>query len=60
MTRKMPRMPGWLDERPPPSGFTGSAPPSRMRPSLTNAPPSPTLQKPRFSSVASTVIVNES
>ena len=31
-TRKMPRMPGWFDERPPPSGFTGSAPPSAMRP----------------------------
>ena len=33
ITRKMPRMPGWFDDRPPPSVLTGSAPPRPMRPS---------------------------
>src|SRR5882724_1345042 len=60
MTRKMPRMPGWLEERPPPSGFTGSAPPRPIRPPAQKAPPSPGAQKPSASSVASTVIVYES
>ena len=49
MTRKMPRMPGWLDERPPPSVLIGSAPPRPRRPPVTKAPPSPLAQKPRFS-----------
>src|SRR5439155_4471621 len=60
MTRKIPRIPGWFDERPPPSVLMGSAPPSWSRPPSTNRPPSPFLQKPRSSSVTSTVIVNES
>ena len=60
MTRKMPRMPGWFDDSPPPSVLTGSAPPRPMRPSAQNAPPSPGLQKPSASSVASTVMVYES
>ena len=32
ITRKMPRMPGWFDDSPPPSVLTGSAPPRPMRP----------------------------
>src|SRR5207247_4308405 len=60
MTRKIPRMPGWFAERPPPSVLIGRAPPSWRRPPSTNRPPSPFLQKPRSSSVMSTVIVNES
>src|SRR5439155_8266337 len=59
-TGKMPRIPGWLDESPPPSGLIGSSPPSAMRPPETKAPPCPFLQKPRSSSVTSTVMVNES
>ena len=31
-------MPGWFDESPPPSGFTGSAPPRRDAAALDEAP----------------------
>src|SRR5262249_11336112 len=60
MTRKMPRIPGWFDDSPPPSVLIGSAPPSPIRPSAQKAPPSPALQKPSASSVARTVMVYES
>src|SRR6266498_3128870 len=45
-SRKMPRIPGWHAERPPPSVFVGSDPSTRMVPPSTNGPPSPFLQKP--------------
>ena len=60
ITRKIPRIPGWFDDNPPPSGLTGKAPPIPMRPFSTKAPPSPGLQKPKHSKVTSTVMVNES
>src|SRR5256885_17204957 len=41
MIRNIPRMPGWLDESPPPSVLMGNCPPKAMRPCWTNAPPSP-------------------
>src|SRR5205823_12631919 len=41
MIRKIPRIPGWFDERPPPSVFVGSDPSSVSRPPSTNGPPSP-------------------
>ena len=58
--RNMPRMPGWQADSPPPSVLVGRGPSKRSRPPSTNGPPSPFLQKPRSSSVSSTVIVNES
>ena len=60
MTRNIPRIPGWFDDSPPPSGFTGNLLPKAMPALLTKSPPSPGSQKPRFSSVARTVMVNES
>src|SRR5207249_4185182 len=38
-TRKIPRIPGWLDDSPPPSVLIGNSPPSAMRPPETRAPP---------------------
>src|SRR6201992_2866022 len=62
MSRKIPRMPGWLEDRPPPSVFSAGAPgrSKRSRPPATYGPPSPFLAKPRSSRIVSTVIVNES
>ena len=60
ISRNRPRMPGWHDERPPPSVLVGNAPPTRIVPSSTNGPPSPFLQKPRPSSVRSTMGVKAS
>src|SRR5205085_6780356 len=58
--RNMPRIPGWQAERPPPSVFVGTPPSTRRRPPSTKDPPSPLAQKPRSSSVSTTVIVKES
>ena len=58
--RNIPRMPGWQADSPPPSVLVGNGPSHRSRPSSTNGPPSPFLQKPRSSSDSNTVIVNES
>ena len=56
-----PRLPGWLEHRPPPSVLKGSLPLPEIRfPSATKPPPWPGLQKPRSSISSSTVIVNES
>src|SRR5262245_1986918 len=57
MSRKIPRMPGWVQLRPPPSVFSGSLPPNRSAPLATNLPPSPFGQNPRSSSSSRTVIV---
>ncbi len=58
----MPRMPGWFEERPPPSvlsaGFSGLS--KRSRWSFTKSFTSPFLQKPRSSRITATVIENES
>src|SRR5688572_25074814 len=48
-SRKIPYMPGWTHDRPPPFVLTASAPPGAMRPPETKAPPSPLAQKPRSS-----------
>src|SRR5512132_980277 len=53
--RKMPRIPGWQAERPPPSVLVGSEPSMRMVPPSTNGPPSPCLQKPSASRLSSTI-----
>src|SRR5439155_17581640 len=57
MSRKMPRIPGWHDDSPPPSVVSGSRPPRRRWPSAANGPPSPCLQNPRPSSSTSAVMV---
>src|SRR3984957_13709690 len=54
-SRNSPRWPGWSADRPPPSVLTGNSPPSWVRPPSTNGPPSPFLQKPRSSSVTSSM-----
>ena len=59
-SKNNPRMPGWHAERPPPSGFTGKSPPTRMRPFSTNDPPSPFAQNPRSSMVHISMNVNAS
>jgi hypothetical protein len=60
-SRNSPRIPGWVADKPPPSVFVGSAPPSagcRRRRSRTAA--FPFGANPRSSSTTSTVYVNES
>src|SRR2546422_2693345 len=59
-SRNIPRMPGWHDDRPPPSVLVGRAPPTRSFPSSTNGPPSPFLQNPSPSRVMSTIDVKAS
>ena len=61
ITRKMPRMPGMVRRQAAAVGVHRqlAAEPDAAARSRT-PPPSPGLQKPRFSSVASTVMVNES
>ena len=51
---------GVAAESPPPSVLVGSAPPTRIFPSSTNAPPSPLPQNPRASNESSTIGVNAS
>ena len=54
----LPRLAGWWLQSPPPSVLNGSLPTPEMRlPSATNLPPCPFAQKPRSSSVMSTVMV---
>src|SRR5712691_2518588 len=53
-----PRLAGWLLQSPPPSVLKGSRPTPEIKlPSATNLPPCPFSQKPRSSSVMTTVIV---
>src|SRR5438309_9505563 len=58
--RNMPLMPGWQEDRPPPSVLVGREPPTRSVAPSTKGPPSPFLQKPSPSSVSSTIEVKAS
>src|SRR5215468_5456942 len=60
ISSRSPYMPGWQYDSPPPLVLTARLPLGAMRPPLTNAPPSPFLQKPRSSKNKIVLIVKAS
>ena len=59
-SKKMPYMPGWQYDRPPPDVLSGNDPPAASCRRPQTRAPRPRPQKPRPSRVSSVVIVNES
>ena len=54
-TVKMPYIPGWVYDRPPPLVFSGKSPPGAVRWPRTKSGPSPRPQKPSASRLTSAV-----